>query len=166
MRSGAAILWGNDMNLLNRLLLIRRVAAFTLSTLLFMGYSAMAADGAGVASPVSLVIEADQPVAKVSPTFYGMMTEEINHSYDGGLYAELVQNRVFKDDAKTPVHWSVVQAGGGAATIALDTDQPLNTNLPVSLRLDVATASDSAPAGVANEGYWGIPVTGGNIRCG
>jgi len=159
MRSGAAILWGNDMNLLNRLLLIRRVAAFTLSTLLFMGYSAMAADGAGVASPVSLVIEADQPVAKVSPTFYGMMTEEINHSYDGGLYAELVQNRVFKDDAKTPVHWSVVQAGGGAATIALDTDQPLNTNLPVSLRLDVATASDSAPAGVANEGYWGIPVT-------
>ena len=36
------------------------------------------------------------------------MTEEINHSYDGGLYAELIQNRAFLDDAHTPVHWSVV----------------------------------------------------------
>ena len=29
------------------------------------------------------------------------MTEEINHSYDGGLYAELIQNRAFLDDATT-----------------------------------------------------------------
>jgi hypothetical protein len=28
--------------------------------------------------------------APVSPTLYGLMTEEINCSYDGGLYAELV----------------------------------------------------------------------------
>ena len=27
------------------------------------------------------------------------MTEEINHAYDGGLYAELVRNRAFLDDA-------------------------------------------------------------------
>jgi len=25
-----------------------------------------------------------------------LMTEEINHSYDGGLYAELIRNRIFK----------------------------------------------------------------------
>ena len=25
------------------------------------------------------------------------MTEEINHSYDGGLFAELIQNRTFQD---------------------------------------------------------------------
>ena len=48
------------------------------------------------------------------------MTEEINYSYDGGLYAELIRNRVFKDDDKTPVHWSVVQDAGGSAAIALD----------------------------------------------
>ena len=29
----------------------------------------------------------------VSPRLYGLMTEEINHCYDGGLYAELIRNR-------------------------------------------------------------------------
>ena len=33
------------------------------------------------------------------PTFYGLMTEEINYSYEGGLYGELVRNRAFKADA-------------------------------------------------------------------
>ncbi len=31
----------------------------------------------------------------ISPQLYGLMTEGINHSYDGGLYAELIQNRAF-----------------------------------------------------------------------
>jgi len=38
-------------------------------------------------------IDLSQPGVKVSPAFYGLMTEEINHAYDGGLYAELIQNR-------------------------------------------------------------------------
>ena len=33
------------------------------------------------------------------PTFYGLMTEEINYSYEGGLYGELIRNRTFKADA-------------------------------------------------------------------
>jgi alpha-N-arabinofuranosidase len=107
----------------------------------------------------TLTIDAGRVVGKVSPTLYGLMTEEINHSYDGGLYAELVRNRAFLDDAKGPAHWSAVQAGGAsAATLTLDTAQPLNANLPVSLRLDVTAASPAAPVGVANDGYWGFPV--------
>ena len=43
----------------------------------------------------TLTIHADQPVSAVSPTLYGLMTEEINYSYDGGLYAEMVRNRTF-----------------------------------------------------------------------
>lgn len=96
--------------------------------------------------------------AKVSPTLYGLMTEEINHSYDGGLYAELVQNRSFRDNEKTPVHWSPVASGDSAVTLALDTANPLGAAQPVSLRLDVSAASAAHPAGVANDGYWGIPV--------
>ena len=34
----------------------------------------------------------------VSPRLYGLMTEEINHAYDGGLYGELIRNRIFKDN--------------------------------------------------------------------
>ena len=30
---------------------------------------------------------------------YGLMTEEINYSYEGGLYGELVRNRTFKANA-------------------------------------------------------------------
>ena len=48
------------------------------------------------ADPVVLRIQAGQVAAHVSPMLYGLMTEEINYSYDGGLYAELVRNRSFK----------------------------------------------------------------------
>ncbi len=110
---------------------------------------------------VSLTIVADHPVGRVSPLLYGLMTEEINHAYDGGLYAELVQNRAFMDDSRSPVHWSVVPGDDTNATIALDPSHPLNDQITTSLRLDVTSASPTSPAGVANEGYWGIPVKSG-----
>ena len=61
-------------------------------------------DAAGSVSsappPVPVVqIKADQVKAKMPPTFYGLMTEEINYSYEGGLYGELIRNRAFKADA-------------------------------------------------------------------
>ncbi len=110
------------------------------------------------ASRPTIAIDAAPPAGTVSPRFYGLMTEEINHAYDGGLYAELVQNRAFLDNEETPVHWSVLAGEGAAATIALDRNQPVSDAIGTSLRLDVTQASDDRPAGVANEGYWGIPV--------
>ena len=68
----------------------------------------------------SLTLDLTKPGLSVSPTFYGLMTEEINHSYEGGLYGELIQNRSFKDNDREPAHWTVVQEGGGAGSIALD----------------------------------------------
>ena len=117
----------------------------------------LAATG-GVAPSPTLTVDVGQPVAKASPIHYGLMTEELNHAYDGGLYAELVRNRAFMDHPRNPVHWTAVQGEGSAAAIALDPGQPHNTSLPVSLRLDVTAASRTAPAGVANGGFWGIPV--------
>jgi len=114
-----------------------------------------------------LEIDGSQIAAHVSPALYGLMTEEINYSYDGGLYGELIRNRIFKDDANAPVHWSVVQDKdkGDASAIALDESQPLNDVLTTSLRLDLTAASDSHRAGIANDGYWGIPVrAGGKYR--
>ena len=99
-------------------------------------------------------IHADQVTAKVSPTLYGLMTEEINYSYEGGLYGELLRNRTFKANPTNAVYWSAV----GQGTIALDPKTPLNAALNVSLRLDTGKAAKDAPAGIANGGYWGIPV--------
>jgi alpha-N-arabinofuranosidase len=113
---------------------------------------------AAVAAEPTLTIDAGKAAAKSSPMLYGLMTEEISHSYDGGLYAELIQNRAFLDSAENPVHWSAVQGGGAAATLTLDPERPLNASLPVSLKVNVTAASPAVPAGVANAGYWGIPV--------
>ena len=44
---------------------------------------------------LTVTVQADQVVSDVSPLMYGLMTEEINYSYDGGLYAELIRNRAF-----------------------------------------------------------------------
>src|SRR4026209_1000897 len=106
----------------------------------------------------TVTIDTASPSGKVSPLFYGLMTEEINHAYDGGLCAELVRNRAFLDDAAAPAHWSLVQADGSAATVALDPKEPLNTSIATSLRLNVTQASTGHAAGITNEGYWRIPV--------
>jgi alpha-L-arabinofuranosidase len=106
----------------------------------------------------TFTVDAGHPVGKVSPTLYGLMTEEINHSYDGGLYAELIQNRAFLDNTITPVHWSALNDNASAAAIALDPSNSFNDKLTMSLRLTVTKATKEHPAGVANSGYWGIPV--------
>jgi len=114
--------------------------------------------GALLADPLTLTVDAGHPGPKISPDLYGLMTEEINHAYDGGLYAELIQNRIFKDNTNKPVHWSQVQSGAGSGSITLDTNAPVNSALSTSLRLDVASASATGRVGVANDGFWGIPV--------
>jgi alpha-N-arabinofuranosidase len=68
--------------------------------ILFLAY---AASTALLAAAPSFTVDAGHPSGKVSPRLYGLMTEEINHAYDGGLYAELLRNRAFLDDAKTPI---------------------------------------------------------------
>jgi alpha-N-arabinofuranosidase len=101
-----------------------------------------------------LQIDASQVTGAVSPMLYGLMTEEINYSYEGGLYGELIRNRTFKANAQNPMFWNTV----GEATIAVDTNQPLNSALNLSLKLDASKASKASPGGIANGGFWGIPV--------
>lgn len=112
----------------------------------------------GLAANSTFTVDASHPAGKVSPMLYGLMTEEINHSYDGGLYAELIQNRAFLDNPTKPVHWSVVNGENSAATIALDSANVFNDKLTTSLRLTVTKADGKNSAGLANDGYWGIPV--------
>lgn len=111
-----------------------------------------------IADPWQMTVSLDKPGAAINPGRYGLMTEEINHAYDGGLYAELIQNRSFKDDPQSPVDWSVVQHGNGTGIIALDKSDPANPSLDTSLKLTVTLASAANPVGASNSGFWGIPV--------
>ena len=115
--------------------------------------SAAVETNAAPATPV-LQIDAGKVTGQVSPTLYGLMTEEINYSYEGGLYGELIRNRTFKANAQNPIFWNAV----GDGVISLDTNQPLNAALNISLKLDASKASKDSPVGIANSGFWGIPV--------
>src|SRR5579862_8088868 len=105
----------------------------------------------------TLTIQADQPTAKVSPMLYGLMTEEINYSYDGGVYGELVRDRVPGRGFGGLSRWQMVGRGQSSAQISLDETGP-SKEIPRSIKVAVTGASETAPAGVENEGYWGIPV--------
>jgi len=107
-----------------------------------------------------LQIHADQAGPRVSPKLYGLMTEEINYSYEGGLYAELVRNRTMMDPQEL-AHWSLVQEHGGSGTMTLDRSQKFNDAIPASLKLTVSRAGHEQQVGIANEGFWGIPLRPG-----
>ncbi len=108
--------------------------------------------------PVTLTIDAGAAKAKSSPTLYGLMTEEINYSYDGGIYGELVRNRVVKKGFGGLDHWSLVQRGSSQATASIDATTGPSTAITGSIKLDVTAASSDSRAGIENEGYWGIPL--------
>ena len=109
-------------------------------------------------SPAVVTIHADHTASRVSPTLYGLMTEEINHSYEGGLYAELVRNDTFRSDWSGINDWILVERGASSAKISVDKTTGPSEALPYSLHLDVSEASASEPAGVLNGGFWGIPL--------
>jgi alpha-N-arabinofuranosidase len=105
-------------------------------------------------------IQIQSPVAKVSPTLYGLMTEEINHSYDGGLYAELVGNRALKDEDWMPVRWTMFQNSALGGTMTFDQQTGPSAAVARSLKLVVTKAAVDDPVGVQNEGFWGISLRG------
>jgi alpha-N-arabinofuranosidase len=125
------------------------VAAFFASTLLPFSLLAQ--------SP-SLTIQVDHPTATVSPTLYGLMTEEINYSYDGGIYAELIRDRTPSQAWDALRVWPMVARGDSIVNVSADDSNGPSPALMRSLRVTVSKASEFSPAGVENGGYWGIPV--------
>lgn len=61
---------------------------------------------AAATSEEKIVIDMNKKGHEISPNLYGIFYEEINHSGDGGLYAELIQNRSF-ENTQFPKGWSV-----------------------------------------------------------
>lgn len=128
---------------------------------------------AWAADPGRIVVQADKPGARINPLFYGLMTEEINFSYDGGLYGELIQNRIFRNTratrgpavelaGATPIEgvpcWYLVTSSDAVGAAVPDTNDPVNTTaLTTSLKLTISNVPAGGRAGVTNTSYWGIP---------
>lgn len=132
-----------------------------------------------------ILVDAGITAAEVSPTMYGVFLEEINHTFDGGLYPELIRNRGFEDHrvpegatldgdhfttpngwtypfgASDPLPaWYLVTEGPARGTIEPDLERPLNAAGPTSLRLHIEELG-SGRAGAANTGFSGIALQKG-----
>uniref|UniRef100_Q022X4 non-reducing end alpha-L-arabinofuranosidase n=1 Tax=Solibacter usitatus (strain Ellin6076) TaxID=234267 RepID=Q022X4_SOLUE len=109
-------------------------------------------------APAALTVEVDKTKSSVSPTLYGLMTEEINYSYDGGLYAELIRNRTFRSDWSGILNWYVIEKGNASAKLSVDEKTGPSSALGTSAKLEVTRADADSRAGLLNEGYWGLAV--------
>ena len=134
----------------------RRAAVVVLLGLTWL--AAMPAVALAAPGRANLILRAARLGAPISSTQFGAFLEEINHSGDGGLYAELVRNRDLKEDSNAPIWWSQFTTGQSTASVALDSTQPLTSANPLSLKLSIGTVAPGKSVGVANWGYWGVPV--------
>ena len=126
-----------------------------------------------------LNVDASREGVSISPTLYGLFYEEINHAGEGGLYAELIQNRSFEDEA-LPIRnrrfgangegerfgghpapgtipaWYAANSTGAASRMEITTENLLNEVQQKALCWTISEATPEAPAAIVNTGHWGI----------
>jgi hypothetical protein len=106
---------------------------------------------------VHVIIETEQPGTPASPMMHGVFFEDINYGADGGLYAELVQNRSF-EHRESLFSWATVNRDAAGAWTVESAD-PLHADNPYYLQLDVRAPGKGF--GIANYGFGGIAVKQG-----
>lgn len=117
--------------------------------------------------PIEATIRVEATRAKaISPHLIGIFFEDINYAADGGLYAELVQNRDFEysetdggreKDWGPKKAWTLRQTAEGAS-FTIESEQPLHPNNAHYAALEVP--ADGAVT-LLNNGYDGIALQRG-----
>ncbi|CAM3299418.1 alpha-L-arabinofuranosidase C-terminal domain-containing protein [Kibdelosporangium persicum] len=121
--------------------------------------------GAAGAQPTDYTLNVDSAGrgASIDRTMYGVFFEDINRAADGGLYAELVQNRSFEYDPADNASYngltSWAPTGGAGSVQVVDDDGRMNERNRRYLRMDLR-----GEYGIANAGYnSGIRVESGKL---
>jgi len=108
---------------------------------------------------------------KISPDLFGLFFEDINYSADGGLYAELVQNRSFEYNPTERTqwnpfsYWEYISPGFSYGRINVETSSPIHPNNPHYLVLEAehigheAKYTGNSGVGLRNSGFDGMVVT-------
>lgn len=103
-----------------------------------------------ISSHYSLTIDAGNPVHEISDTLFGIFIEDINFAADGGLYAEMVQNRSFEFTELASGNERHAWSNVGDIKAEVQKVGGLNINNPNYLTLENASGER---AGVANKGF-------------
>jgi len=119
---------------------------------------------------ISISISAQNSSKKISDKLMGIFFEDLNYAADGGLYAELVQNRSFEYsptdvDLKTNQNnnwhfftaWSIVREPSSIGTLSLESSQPIHPNNPHYLMFTTSTVGNKG-VGIRNSGFNGITI--------
>lgn len=100
----------------------------------------------------------------ISDKLIGIFFEDINYAADGGLYAELVQNRDFEyepSDRRGDKNWNATYAWtlkGEGGLLTVETETPVHPNNP---HYAVLQTDGTGNAALQNSGYDGIVVRKG-----
>lgn len=117
------------------------------------------------AQKTTLSVQLDQAGKPISPDLVGVFFEDLNYAADGGLYAELVQNRSFEyspteqPDWNSLSFWDFQKRGDGAGNVRVNEIRPIHDRNPHYVLLTVDKPGDGV--GLANRGFDGIPVKAG-----
>ena len=90
----------------------------------------------------------------ISDKLIGIFFEDISYAADGGLYAELVQNRDFEYSAKDHGGWNATTAWSSQADIKISDEQPLTPQNP-----HYAVVTNKT---LTNEGWDGMLIESGH----
>lgn len=93
-------------------------------------------------NPYTVNIDASDRSKEVSDTMWGLFFEDINSAADGGLYAEMVQNRSFEMDDHL-YSWET------EGDVKVNTENPMNENNPTYITLGKGVS-------LINDGFDGI----------
>ncbi|KAK0187261.1 glycoside hydrolase family 51 protein [Armillaria mellea] len=129
--------------------------------ILLLGFILVSIGSALSQTTVSVSSTASHPIPT---TLWGQMYEVIasNSSGDGGLYAELLQNRAFQQvTAGTSAALKAWYSVNGALLTVIAETEPVSSALPNALNVTVASDA-TGPVGFGNTGYFGIKLTAGN----
>ena len=115
---------------------------------LFVGALAAVGQVAVAQSSHQYTVLANKPGATIQPTMYGVFFEDINYGADGGLYADLVENRSFEFPQRL-MGWQIF----GNAEV--EDDDPAFERNPHYIRLKDDGHTDKW-TGIENRGYFGM----------
>ena len=129
----------------------------------------------------SITVNVAEKRAEIAPSMYGIFIEDINHGCDGGLVAEMIENKSFEDlempegyhaegdvlyaplqyhhikgtMVQTSHPWTSDPVPGwtleGSGSMAMTKDDPCFESAPNSLRVSV-----DGQAVLSNDGFWGM----------
>lgn len=110
----------------------------------------------------SITLQADKAYP-ISPILYGCFFEDINYSVDGGIYAEMIQNRDFEyseSDFASPRPWTHDYAWhtiGDDISFSIDNTHPIHPNNPHYAVVNIRNTGGY----LSNDGFDGITVQQG-----